>query len=63
MLPEWVEKYKTAGTTIKKINGGYYLYAATSKREVGKKYPVSVQTYIGRITEDGLVCSSMSPVL
>lgn len=55
MIPEWAEKYRKPGTTIKKIGNGYYLYSATSKVVEGKKYPVSVQNYLGRITEDGLV--------
>lgn len=55
MYPEWVERHHTKGTTIKKINNSYYLYRATSKRVKGKTYPVSVQKYIGRITEDGLI--------
>ena len=55
MLPEWVEKHKTPGTTVKKIGNNYYLYYATSKRVPGKQYPVSEQTYIGKITEGGVV--------
>lgn len=56
MLPEWVQQYKTQGTTVKKIGNNYYLYYATSKRIPDKPYPVSVQTYIGKITENGVVC-------
>lgn len=55
MIPEWAEKYRKPGTTIKKVGNGYYLYSATSKTVEGKKYPVSVQNYLGRITEDGLI--------
>jgi len=55
MIPEWAEKYRKPGTTIKKIGNGYYLYSATFKTVEGKKYPVSVQSYLGRITEDGLI--------
>lgn len=55
MIPEWAEKYRRPGTTIKKIGNGYYLYSATSKTVEGKKYPVSVQNYLGRITENGLI--------
>lgn len=54
MYPEWVEKHRIKGTSIKKINNSYYLYKVTSKRVKGKTYPVSVQKYIGKITEDGL---------
>lgn len=55
MIPEWAEKYKKPGTTIKKIGNGYYLYTATSKTVKGKKHPVSIQSYLGRITEDGII--------
>ncbi len=55
MLPDWVEKQRLPATTVKQIGGSYYLYKATSKRVPGKKHPVSVQTYIGKITRDGIV--------
>lgn len=55
MIPKWAEKYKKPGTTIKKIGNGYYLYTATSKTVEGKKHPVSIQNYLGRITEDGII--------
>lgn len=54
MYPEWVSKYQTHGMTIKIINGNYYLYSSTSKYVKGGK-PKSIQKYIGRITEDGLI--------
>lgn len=54
MFPEWVESQRRPGTTVKKIGDNYYLYSATSKREEGKKYPTSIQSYIGKITEDGI---------
>lgn len=60
MYPEWVLKYKKPGTTIKQIGKNYYLYYATSHREPGKKYPVSVQTYIGKITEQGVISERVS---
>lgn len=60
MLPEWVQQYKTQGTTVKKIGNNYYLYYATSRRVAGKAYPVSVQTYIGKITESGVVSDRVS---
>lgn len=52
--PEWVLKYHTKGTTIKKIKDNYYLYKATSKYSKEKGYPVSIQKYIGKITENGV---------
>lgn len=55
MFPDWVQKYKEPGKTIKKIGDGYYLYKATSHRVPGKKYPVSEQQYLGRITENGFI--------
>ncbi|MBQ9320159.1 MAG: hypothetical protein IJ238_05135 [Acidaminococcaceae bacterium] len=55
MLPEWVEKHKQPGTTVKKIGKNYYLYYATSSRQPGKKYPVCEQTYIGKITPEGVI--------
>lgn len=55
MYPDWVEKYHTKGTSIKLINGTYYLYNVTSKRVKDKAYPVSIQKYIGKITKEGLI--------
>lgn len=55
MHPDWVEKYHTEGTSVKKVKDSYYLYKVTSKIVKGKPYPVSIQKYIGRITQDGLI--------
>ena len=55
MYPEWVEKQHKKGTSIKVINGNYYLYKVTSKRVKEKPYPVSIQQYLGRITKKGLI--------
>ena len=52
--PDWVEKYKKKGTSVKKIGDSYYLYSVTSEREKGRKYPISRQRYIGKITENGI---------
>ena len=60
MYPEWVLKHKKPGTTVKQIGKNYYLYYATSHRESGKKYPVSSQTYIGKITEQGVISERVS---
>lgn len=54
VYPEWVQKQKTKGTTVKKVGNNYYLYKHSSKRVPGKKYPVPKDTYIGRITPDGI---------
>ena len=55
MIPEWVQKHKKPGTTVKKIGNNYYLYYATSSRKPEKPYPVCEQTYIGKITPEGVV--------
>jgi hypothetical protein len=52
--PDWVNSYKTKGTSIKKVGNNYYLYKTTSRRVPGKKYPQAVSEYIGIITEDGV---------
>lgn len=54
VYPEWVQRQKQRGTTVKKVGNNYYLYKHSSKRVPGKKYPVPVDTYIGRITPDGI---------
>ncbi len=53
--PDWVQKFRTKGKTVKKKGNSYYLYSRTSKRIPGKKYPQPVDTYIGIITPDGIV--------
>lgn len=60
MIPEWVQKYKQPGTTVKKIGNNYYLYHATSKWNSEKNYPESVQAYIGKITKNGVVNERVS---
>lgn len=55
IYPEWVQNYRTQGTTVKKVGNTYYLYKRTSKRVPGKKYPQPVDTYIGIITPEGVV--------
>ena len=45
--PDWVQKYRIKGTTVKKKGDSYYLYKRTSRRVKGKKYPQPVDTYIG----------------
>ena len=54
VYPDWVQKQKTRGTTVKKVGNNYYLYKHSSKRVPGKKNPVPVDTYIGKITPDGI---------
>ena len=55
--PDWVQAYRTRGTTVKKKGNAYYLYKRTSKRVAGKKYPQPVDTYIGLITPEGVIKS------
>jgi hypothetical protein len=55
--PEWVQKHRTRGTTVKKKGDSYYLYKRTSKRVPGKKYPQPVDTFIGVITPEGVIAS------
>ena len=60
--PDWVQKYRTRGKTVKKKGDAYYLYKRTSKRVPGKKYPQPVDTYIGIITPDGVVESDKKKI-
>jgi len=60
--PEWVQNYRTGGTTVKKRGDIYYLYKRTSRRVPGKKYPQPVDTYIGVITPEGIVESTKKKV-
>lgn len=53
--PDWVLAQKRPGTTIREVKGNYYLYTATSKYVKGKKYPVTIQKYVGKITKNGLI--------
>jgi hypothetical protein len=55
VYPEWAERYRTKGHTIRKVRSGYGLYRCTSVYAKGS-YPKSVQEYLGMITEkDGFV--------
>ena len=60
--PDWVQAFRTRGTTIKKKGDAYYLYRRTSKRVPGKKYPQPVDTYVGLITPNGIVESGKKKV-
>ena len=62
VYPDWVQKQKTTGTTVKKVGNNYYLYKHSSKRVPGKKNPVPVDTYIGKITPNGIERSSSKKV-
>ena len=62
VYPEWVQKYRTRGMTVKKKGDSYYLYKRTSKRVPGKKYPQPVDTYVGLITPEGVIQSDKKKV-
>ena len=62
VYPDWVQEQKTTGTTIKKVGNNYYLYKHSSKRVPGKKNPVPVDTYIGKITPVGIEKSGSKKV-
>ena len=56
VYPEWAEKFRAEGKTIRKVRNGYGLYECTSTYVPGQKYPKSVQKYLGMITEkDGFI--------
>ena len=63
VYPDWVQKQKTTGTTVKKVGNNYYLYKHSSKRVPGKKNPVPVDTYIGKITPDGVEKSNTRKIV
>lgn len=46
----------------KKVGNNYYLYKHSSKRVPGKKNPVPVDTYIGKITPEGIERSNSKKV-
>lgn len=62
VYPDWVQEKRTTGTTVKKVGNNYYLYKHSSKRVQGKKNPVPVDTYIGKITPCGIERSSSKKV-
>lgn len=62
VYPDWVQEQKVTGTTVKKVGNNYYLYKHSSKRVPGKKNPVPVDTYIGKITPAGIEKSGSKKV-
>lgn len=62
VYPEWVQVQKTPGTSVRRVGENYYLYKHSSKRIAGKKNPVPKDTYIGKITPDGIVRSQMRKI-
>lgn len=56
MYPQWVEIHRAKGREIKKIGNNYYLYEYKTEYDKEKKGPKKKSgTYIGKITENGLV--------
>ena len=54
--PQWVEKYRTKGCTIRKVRNGFGLYRCTSVSSPDLPYPKSKQEYLGMVTEkDGFI--------
>ena len=60
--PDWVQKHRAKGTTVKKKGDSYYLYKRTSRCVKGKKYPQPVDTYIGIITPEGVIQSNKKKI-
>ena len=54
-FPTWVVKQQRPATTIKKIGDNYYLYYASSVYDPAKKKAKAVQSYLGKITESGVI--------
>ena len=50
--PDWVEKYRGKGKTIRKTAYGYGLYKCTSVYDKEKGYPRSIQEFLGVIDKD-----------
>lgn len=54
-FPDWAIKFKRKGTILKMIKDECYLYTVKSFRVKGKKNPQTTQTYLGKVTEEGVV--------
>lgn len=54
-IPDWARFWKRKGTVLTMVGDLCCMYKATSKRVPGKKNPVPVRTYIGTVTQDGVV--------
>lgn len=50
--PDWVEKYRDKGKTIRKTAYGYGLYKCTSVYDKEKGYPRSIQEFLGVIDKE-----------
>ena len=55
-FPEWAQEYKKHhNVTLKQQGSSIYVYKKTSKREKGKKNPVTYEKYLGILVETGLI--------
>lgn len=52
--PDWVNLFKSKGTSIKKVRDKFYLYKHTSTYVKGRKSPKVTDKYLGVITPDGI---------
>lgn len=50
--PDWVEKYRDKGITIRKTTNGYGLYRCTSVYNGKNNYPRSKQEFLGMVYKD-----------
>lgn len=64
-LPDWINKYKEKGTSIRKKGNKYYKYKVHSVRRADKKYPILIQDeLLGIITKkDGFVSSKRKTIV
>lgn len=61
-MPQWVQKYRKPGYTIRRNGNGYALYKVTSHRVPGLSYPKVEQEYIGVIDQEkGLIAKKVYP--
>ena len=56
-FPEWAKRIKEQykGTQLRRVGNNIYLYAVRSRRVPGRKYPVLFQSYMGIVTQSGLL--------
>ena len=62
--PQWVEKFRAPNREIKQIKGNFYLYERKTVYDSSKKRARKVSgTYLGKITESGLVKAAKRSVV
>lgn len=62
VYPDWVQAFRSKGTTIRKVGNSYYLYGRKldQTRDDGKRR--YIDTYIGRITPEGVIKSEKKKI-